>query len=69
MAEPRVIVSPPDKTGGRRVQVGHQILGTVHGLSVFLDRAGLEGWDEVDVAESLLIEWQGGGPEVWSATP
>ncbi|MEU1601081.1 hypothetical protein ABZ468_52440, partial [Streptomyces sp. NPDC005708] len=38
-------------------------------LSVFLDRVGVEGWDEVDVAESLVIEWHGGGPEVWSARP
>lgn len=27
--------------------------------------AELVGGDEVDVAESDLIEWFGGGPEVW----
>ncbi|MGI5142894.1 MULTISPECIES: hypothetical protein [unclassified Streptomyces] len=72
MAEPRVIVSPPDETGGRRIQIDDQTLGTAHSLhdlSVFLDRVGIEGWDEVDVAESLLIEWHGGGPEVWPARP
>ncbi|MGC9539855.1 hypothetical protein [Streptomyces sp. UG1] len=70
MAERRVIVSPPAETGGRRVQVDSKTLGTaysLHDLTVFLERAGLEGLDEVDVADSPLIEWHGGGPEVWSA--
>jgi hypothetical protein len=71
MAEQRVIVYPPSPTGGgRRVRVDAEILGTaysLHDLTVFLERAGLEGWDEVDVANSDLIEWHGGGPEVWSA--
>lgn len=72
MAERRVIVSAPAETGGRRVRVDGESLGTaysLHDLSVFLERAGLEGLDEVDVANSPLIEWHGGGPEVWPATP
>jgi hypothetical protein len=72
MAERRVVVSPPTETGGRRVQINGETLGTaysLHDLSVFLERAGLEGLDEIDVAESPLIEWHGGGPEVWPATP
>lgn len=72
MTERRVIVSPPNSTGGRRCRVDGETLGTaysLHDLSVFLEQAGLEGLDEVDVAESPLIEWHGGGPEVWSATP
>ncbi|MEU6655866.1 hypothetical protein ABZ904_42555 [Streptomyces sp. NPDC046900] len=50
MAEPRVIVSPPEETGGRCIQIDDQILGTAHSLHdlrVFLDRVGMEGWDEV----------------------
>ncbi|MEU6323358.1 hypothetical protein [Streptomyces sp. NPDC047009] len=72
MAGHRVIVSPPDKTGGRRIQIDDQTLGTAHSLHdlrVFLNRVGMEGRDEVYVAESLLIEWRGGGPEVWSPRP
>ncbi|POX51090.1 hypothetical protein [Streptomyces sp. Ru72] len=68
MAERRVIVYPPSESGGRRVRVDGEILGTaysLHDLTVFLQHAGLEGVDEVDVAESPLIEWHGGGPEVW----
>ncbi|MGI5133790.1 MULTISPECIES: hypothetical protein [unclassified Streptomyces] len=41
----------------------------MHNLSVFLERVGMEGLDEVDVADSPLIEWHGGGPEVWPAMP
>ncbi|MGW5661637.1 hypothetical protein ACWEWG_16275 [Streptomyces sp. NPDC003758] len=68
MAERRVIVYPPSESGGRRVRADGEILGTaysLHDLTVFLQHAGLEGVDEVDVAESPLIEWHGGGPEVW----
>ncbi|MEU6071485.1 MULTISPECIES: hypothetical protein [Streptomyces] len=68
MAERRVIVLPPGEGGGRRVQVDSETLGTAYSLhdpAVFLERAGLEGLDEVDAANSPLIEWHGGGPEVW----
>ncbi|MEU8692844.1 hypothetical protein [Streptomyces sp. NPDC048665] len=68
MAERRVIVFPPGEGGGRRVQVDSETLGaaySLHDLSVFLERAGLEGLDVVDLVNSPLIEWRGGGPEVW----
>ncbi|MFC9091165.1 MULTISPECIES: hypothetical protein [unclassified Streptomyces] len=52
------------------------ILGTaysLHDLSVFLCRAGLKGLTEVDLAAEdpieyvgELIEWRGGGPQVWA---
>ncbi len=68
----RVVVYPPAETGARRVTVDGQFIGTafsLHDLAVFLERAGLEGWDELDVAaHAELIEWRGGGPDVW-ATP
>ncbi|MEU8976674.1 hypothetical protein AB0D11_47385 [Streptomyces monashensis] len=70
MAERRVIVQAPGAAGGRRVQVDGEELGTaysLHDLSVFVQRAGLEGMDELDLAMSPLIEWHGGGPEVWPA--
>ncbi|MGW2558770.1 hypothetical protein ACWCXB_05870 [Streptomyces sp. NPDC001514] len=70
MAERRVIVSPPGEGGGRHVQVDDESLGkaySLHELTVFLQRAGLEDADELDVAMSPLIEWHGGGPEVWPA--
>jgi len=76
MARRRVIVYPPAGTGGRRVRVDGVILGTaysLHDLSVFLCRAGLKGLTEVDLAAEdpieyvgELIEWRGGGPQVWA---
>ncbi|OLZ74320.1 hypothetical protein AV521_01140 [Streptomyces sp. IMTB 2501] len=71
MAQRRVIVFPPSEHGGRRVQVDGETLGTafgLHDLAAFLQRAGLEDVDELDVAESPVIEWHGGGPEEWRGT-
>ncbi|MFF8406919.1 hypothetical protein ACF06P_35490 [Streptomyces sp. NPDC015684] len=69
MAGARVVVYPPSETGARRVTVDGVPLGTAFSLrdmAVFLERAGLEGWDELDVAaHAELIEWRGGGPDVW----
>ncbi|MFF1655261.1 hypothetical protein [Streptomyces sp. NPDC058255] len=68
MSERRVIIYPPSGMGGRRVCIDDQMLGTaysLHDLTVFLQNAGLTGWDELDVAESECIEWHEGGPEVW----
>ncbi|MFD9422233.1 MULTISPECIES: hypothetical protein [unclassified Streptomyces] len=69
MAALRVIVSPPSPSGGRRVRVDGTILGLAHGLRdlvEFLRRAGLEGVDEAEVARLPIIEWRGGGPDVWA---
>ncbi|MFI9600353.1 hypothetical protein ACIHCX_10810 [Streptomyces sp. NPDC052043] len=72
MDAPRVIVHPPSASGGRRVRVGAEVLGTAYSLrdvAEFLRRAGLEGLDASDVAESDLIEWRGGGPDEWMPPP
>jgi phenylalanyl-tRNA synthetase beta subunit len=63
-----VIVYPPSPTGGRRVRVDREILGlaySVKDVTEFLRRAGLDV-DEVDVEATGLIEWRGGGPDVWT---
>ncbi|MGX4695120.1 hypothetical protein [Streptomyces sp. JNUCC 63] len=63
-----MIVSPPTEHGGRKVLVDDLYLGTafsLQDLTVFLERAGLEGFDELDIAGSDLIEWRGGGPDDW----
>lgn len=68
----RVIVHPPSPSGGRRVRVDGEILGLAYGLvdvAEFLRRAGLEAVDDSIVAESHLIEWRGGGPDVWEPPP
>ncbi|MFJ4276121.1 hypothetical protein ACIP29_36895 [Streptomyces coelicoflavus] len=66
MARRPVVVGRPSPSGGRRVRVDGEILGLAYELrdvAEFLRRAGLE---DVDVSASELIEWRGGGPEVWT---
>ncbi|MFF9238403.1 hypothetical protein ACF1AY_15920 [Streptomyces sp. NPDC014776] len=64
----RVIVYPPDEDGGRRVRVDGTILGRAFRLRdvvAFLQEAGLQDWDEMDVVRAEWIDWRGGGPDVW----
>ncbi|MEU3557621.1 hypothetical protein [Streptomyces fragilis] len=66
---PPVVVEPPGPSGGRRVRVDGRVLGTAFSLrdvTAFLQEAGLQGWDELDVAASGLIDWRGGGPDAWA---
>ncbi|MEU3945434.1 hypothetical protein [Streptomyces sp. NPDC029526] len=68
-AERPVIVYPPDEQGGRRVRVDGTILGlaySVQDVARFMQEAGLQSFDEMDVVRSGLIEWRGGGPDVWT---
>lgn len=54
MAEHCVIVGAPCESGGRRVRVDDEILGTaysLHDLTVFLQHSCLVGGDELDVAD------------------
>ncbi|MGW6907861.1 hypothetical protein [Streptomyces sp. NPDC054940] len=63
-----VVVYPPAEDGGRRVRVDDHFLGMAYGLldvAEFLRRAGIEDADPGYVRLSGLIEWRGGGPEVW----
>jgi len=66
---PVVVYPPSPDGGGRRLRIDGTILGTAYSLrdlTAFLQEAGLQGWDELDVARSALIEWRGGGPDVWT---
>lgn len=69
MSGPRpVIVYPPDEDGGRRVRIDGTILGraySVQDVARFMQEAGLQSFDELDVVRSVAIEWRGGGPDVW----
>jgi hypothetical protein len=69
MAVPPVVIYPPDEDGGRRVRIDGSIVGrafSVLDVARYLQEAGLQEADEMDVVRSLLIEWRGGGPEVWT---
>lgn len=62
------MVEAPGAHGGRCVHLSGQFVGTaysLHELTRLLRHAGLACRDDVDVAESDLIEWHGGGREVW----
>ncbi|MGW7498615.1 hypothetical protein ACWGKA_30595 [Streptomyces luteogriseus] len=66
---PPVVIYPPDEDGGRRVRIDGAIVGrafSVQDVARFMQEAGLQEFDEMDVVRSLLIEWRGGGPEVWT---
>ncbi|MEU6259664.1 hypothetical protein [Streptomyces sp. NPDC047043] len=63
-----IVIYPPAEDGGRRVRAADHFLGMAYGLLdivEFLRLAGLEDVDEDWVRQSPLIEWRGGGPEVW----
>ncbi|WP_329451598.1 hypothetical protein OG894_23630 [Streptomyces sp. NBC_01724] len=67
---PPIVVYPPDESGGRRVRVGGEILGMAHSLrdvTEFLRRAGMDDLEDSDVAVSGMIDWRGGGPDLWPA--
>ncbi|MFD5723532.1 hypothetical protein [Streptomyces sp. NPDC127036] len=69
MSERSVIIHPPTTRAGRQVWVDGRLIGQARSLgelTTLLHRAGWEDLDEVDVAELPLIEWHGGGPEVWT---
>ncbi|MCX4725932.1 hypothetical protein ACIPW9_12220 [Streptomyces sp. NPDC090052] len=65
-----VIVYPPDPSGGRRVRAGKETLGVAHSqrdVVELLRGAGLAGVDEAEIPTTSLIQWHGGGPDVWPA--
>jgi hypothetical protein len=64
-----VVIYPPDEDGGRRVRIDGAIVGrafSVQDVARFMQEAGLQEFDEMDVVRSGLIDWRGGGPEVWT---
>ncbi|MER7983312.1 hypothetical protein [Streptomyces sp. NPDC095817] len=69
MTERSVIIHPPKQRAGRGVWVDGRLVGQARSLgelTTLLNKSGWPGLDEVDVAESPIIEWHGGGPEVWT---
>ncbi|WP_432051281.1 hypothetical protein [Streptomyces xiamenensis] len=63
-----IVVYPPDGSGGRRVRADGEAIGRARDereLREFLRRAGMADWETADLADPQLVEWRGGGPEVW----
>ncbi len=66
MEHPPVVVHPY-QAEGRKVAISGEPVGTATSLAdleEFLRRAGLEP-DDVALDDPALIEWRGGGPDVW----
>lgn len=66
---PPIVVHPPSPDGGRQVTAHAETLGTAHSaqdVEEFLRRVGLPQ-DRIQLDDPDLIEWRGGGPDVWSA--
>ncbi|HEY3480213.1 MAG TPA: hypothetical protein VGL02_15050 [Streptomyces sp.] len=64
MDAPPITVHPLT-AAGRRVTIRGQDVGRAHRIAdlvEFLRRAGL---DDIEVEQTDLIEWLGGGAEVW----
>ncbi|NSC21429.1 hypothetical protein FM076_09510 [Streptomyces albus subsp. chlorinus] len=64
---PPIVVHPPSPAGGRKVTAHTESLGVAHrpeDVVEFLRRAGLDPAD-IQLDDPCLIEWRGGGPDVW----
>lgn len=62
---PHIVVHAPALDGSRRVTAGDVSLGIATHLDDVVEILRLADLDEIDVEESDLVEWQGGGPEDW----
>ncbi|MFF3310507.1 hypothetical protein [Streptomyces sp. NPDC002952] len=63
-----VVIYPPDEDGGRRMRIDGVIVGrafSVQDVARFMQEAGLQEFDEMDVVRTGLIQWRGGGPDAW----
>jgi len=64
---PSIVVHTPGLDGSRRVTEGNDTLGIAYHLDDVIEilrRADVD-LDEIEVEESDIIDWQGGGPEDW----
>ncbi|MFF1545426.1 hypothetical protein [Streptomyces sp. NPDC058291] len=69
MADPtraeHIVVHPPALDGSRRVTSGDAVLGVASHLDDVVEILRLADLDRIEVEESDLIDWQGGGPDDW----
>ncbi|MFJ8551492.1 hypothetical protein [Streptomyces sp. NPDC093676] len=62
---PHIVVHSPALDGSRRVTEGPVTLGIASHLDDVVEILRLADLDRIEVEESDLIEWQGGGPDDW----
>ncbi|MDK9494826.1 hypothetical protein QEZ40_003461 [Streptomyces katrae] len=69
-AEPLIVVEPPDSRGLREVRVRGEVVGRAWSpgdLRGLLRRAEVP--EDLDLEAGELVDWRGGGSEVWPARP
>ncbi|MFI6020377.1 hypothetical protein ACIBCP_22405 [Streptomyces sp. NPDC051287] len=62
---PHIVVHAPALDGSRRVTEGDVTLGLASHLDDVVEILRMADLDRIEVEESDLIEWQGGGPDDW----
>jgi hypothetical protein len=62
----QIIVHPPDDAGRRRVDIAGENVGVAYGLADVAEFARRAGLIDPDVADPRLVEWRGGGPDLWA---
>ncbi|MFF3613132.1 hypothetical protein [Streptomyces sp. NPDC002580] len=67
MELPRIVVHVPGLDGSRRVTEADRVLGIAYHLDDVVEilRQADVDLDAIEVEESDIIEWQGGGPDDW----
>ncbi|WP_328874690.1 hypothetical protein OHT76_34055 [Streptomyces sp. NBC_00287] len=63
--QPHIVVHSPALDGSRRVTAGDETLGIASHVDDVAEFLRLADLYVTDVAETDLIEWQGGGPDEW----
>jgi len=59
------VVHSPALDGSRRVTADAENLGVASHLDDVVELLRLADLDQVEVEESDIVEWQGGGPDDW----
>ncbi|MET7611651.1 hypothetical protein [Streptomyces seoulensis] len=62
---PHIVVHPPALDGSRRVTEGDVTLGLASHLDDVIEILRLADLDRIEVEQSDLIDWLGGGPDDW----
>ncbi|CAM5429550.1 hypothetical protein SALBM311S_06986 [Streptomyces alboniger] len=62
---PHIVVHAPALDGSRRVTADAENLGVASHLDDVVELLRLADLDQVEVEESDIVEWQGGGPDEW----
>ncbi|MFJ8792473.1 hypothetical protein [Streptomyces sp. NPDC102462] len=62
---PHIVVHPPALDGSRRVTEDEVTLGVASHLDDVIEILRMADLDRIEVEDSDLVEWLGGGPEDW----